>query len=224
MKLLQEKALRSRQRKLFEMYPDRGPLRRDLYGKHLAFFSDGKRYRERLFLAANRVGKTEGAGGYETALHLTGLYPRWWKGWRFARPIKAWAAGDTRETTRDIVQAKLLGPLDEMGTGLLPGRFILSFKRKSGVQDSVDFVKVRHVSGGTSVLKFKSYDQKRHAFQGTEQDLIWLDEEPPLDVYSECLVRTMTTNGRLMLTFTPLKGISDVVMAFLPGGKLPEDR
>ena len=30
---------------------------------------------ERAMMAANRVGKTWGAGGYETALHLTGRYP-----------------------------------------------------------------------------------------------------------------------------------------------------
>jgi phage terminase large subunit-like protein len=45
--------------------------------------------------------------------------------------------------------------------------------------------------------------------------VVWLDEEPPLDVYVECLVRTMTTGGLVMVTFTPLEGMSDVVMSFL---------
>jgi phage terminase large subunit-like protein len=61
----------------------------------------------------------------------------------------------------------------------------------------------------------------RGAFEGTEQDVVWLDEEPPLDVYVECLVRTMTTDGLVMVTFTPLEDMSDVVMSFLEGGKLP---
>ncbi len=39
---------------------------------------DGKPHRDRLALCANRVGKTEGMGGYETAIHLTGRYPHWW--------------------------------------------------------------------------------------------------------------------------------------------------
>ena len=56
---------------------------------------------------------------------------------------------------------------------------------------------------------------RRGAFEGTEQDVVWLDEEPPLDVYVECLVRTMTTDGLVMVTFTPLEGMSDVVMSFL---------
>jgi len=41
-------------------------------------------------------------------------------------------------------------------------------------------------------------------------------EEPPLDVYGECIIRTATTNGIVMLTFTPLAGMSEVVMGFLP--------
>src|SRR6516165_7127907 len=73
-------------------YPIAGPLRRDLYPKHLAFFRAGAERRERAFLAANRVGKSEGVGGYEITLHLTGRYPDWWKGRRFSRPITAWAA------------------------------------------------------------------------------------------------------------------------------------
>ena len=56
-------------------YPDEGPLRRELYPKHLEFFRAGIEHRERCFLAANRVGKTEGVGGYELTCHLTGEYP-----------------------------------------------------------------------------------------------------------------------------------------------------
>ena len=49
-----------------------------------------------------------------------------------------------------------------------------------------------------------------------------MDEEPDLNIYTECLTRTMTTNGMVICTFTPLLGLSDVVLLFLPGGKLPE--
>ncbi len=61
---------RHRQRRFFLFYPDTGPLRRELYQKHLEFFRAGAKYRERCFMAANRVGKTEGAGGYEIADRL----------------------------------------------------------------------------------------------------------------------------------------------------------
>jgi phage terminase large subunit-like protein len=171
-------------------------------------------------LAANRVGKTEGVGGYEMSLHLTGQYPEWWTGRRFNKPIRAWASGDTSKTVREILQLKLLGPVGAWGTGLIPGETIERTVRAAGVPDTVEIVYVKHVSGGTSLLLFKSYDQRRESFQGTEQDVIWLDEEPPLDIYTECLLRTMTNNGMLMLTFTPLLGMSEVVLTFLPGGRL----
>src|SRR3954453_10339902 len=105
--MLTEKTLRASRSSIKTLYPDDGPLRRELYPKHLKFFAAGRTAQERCMMAANRVGKTFGVGGYETALHLTGLYPDWWEGHRFAAPIAAWAAGDTSETTRDIVQSAL---------------------------------------------------------------------------------------------------------------------
>ncbi|TXN40070.1 hypothetical protein FV233_27215, partial [Methylobacterium sp. WL7] len=123
--LLAEKNRRAARRKLFSLYPDTGPLRRELYPKHLAFFAAGATEYDRCMLAANRIGKSFGVGGYETALHLTGAYPEWWVGRRFSHPTDAWAAGDTSETTRDIVQAILMGPLGELGKGLIPGDSII---------------------------------------------------------------------------------------------------
>ncbi|MFT8365829.1 MAG: terminase family protein [Gluconobacter cerinus] len=227
--ILEEKEYRKSRRKLFTYYPDTGPLRRELYPKHLAFFRAGREHRERLMLAANRVGKTEGMGGYETAVHLTGRYPHWWEGRRYDRPIKAWAAGKTNETTRDIIQTKLFGSVSRngqskafSGTGLVPGEDLGSVTWKQGVADLADTIQIKHQSGGWSVLGLKAYQQGRGSFEGTEQDLIWLDEEPPLDVYTEALIRTMTTNGMALLTFTPLEGMSEVVMSFLEDGKMPE--
>lgn len=220
--LLQERQRRTDRRLLFWYYPETGPLRRELYAKHLEFFAAGLSYRERCMLAANRVGKTEGVGGYETVLHLTGRYPDWWPGRRFDRPVKAWAAGDTAKTVRDIVQRKLLGPPNAHGTGLIPGDDVVSTAAWAGVPDAVESVIVKHQSGGQSLLQLKSYDQKREAFQGTEQDLIWLDEEPPLAIYTECLLRTMTTQGMMLSTFTPLEGLSETVMHFLPDGQIQE--
>ena len=171
----------------------------------------------------HNCGKTE-SGAYEVTAHLTGLYPHWWEGRRFSRPTRFWAAGKTNETTRDIVQAKMLGKIvgsgpakSVDGTGMMLGEKVGSVRWKQGITDFIDTVRVKHVSGGWSLLGLKSYQQGRGSFEGTEQDGIWLDEEPPLDVYEECLVRTATTGGIVMLTFTPLEGISDTVKQFLPG-------
>lgn len=225
--LLAERERRASRRKLFTLYPDTGPLRRELYPKHLQFFRLGAVHEERLFLAGNRVGKTEGGGGFEVALHLTGRYPEWWEGRRFSRAVNGWAAGDTRQTTRDIQQSVLLGPPEAIGTGLIPGDDIVRTKPLQGVPDGIETVYVRHVSGGLSRLGFKSYDQGRRSFQGTKKDFVWLDEEPPLDVYSEAVMRTASTRpgqkgGLMLCTFTPLQGMSATVMHFMPDGMLPE--
>ena len=172
---------------------------------------------------------TEGMGGYETALHLTGRYPAWWIGHRMNRPISCWAAGKSNEATRDIIQAKLFGKVAWRGrekvfsgTGLVPAEDIGGVTWKRGVANLADIVQVRHRGGGWSTIGLKSYEQKRGGFEGTEQDLIWLDEEPPVDVYEECGIRLMTTRGHLLLTFTPMEGMSKVVLEFIPGGSLPD--
>jgi len=192
-----------------------GALRRELYPKHLEFFAAGKVHRERCFLAANRIGKTEGVGAYETALHLTGQYPEWWIGKRFPTGISAWAAGKDSKTTREILQMKLLGPYGDFGTGMIPGDAIIATSPKPGVPEAIETITVRHKSGQKSRLVLKAYDQGRDSFVGTEQHVIWLDEECNRDIYIECLTRTMTTDGVVILTFTPLLGMTDIVKDFL---------
>lgn len=214
--LLAEIERKGKENRIRSLFPDSGPFRRELYPKHLQFFEAGLTHQERCMMAGNRVGKTV-VGGFETTLHLTGRYPDWWPGYRFKHPIEAWAAGDTSETTRDIVQAALMGPLGEVGTGLIPRADIVGEPTKRmGVAGAMDSGRIRHVSGGESLLGFKSYDQGRKKFQGTAKHLIFLDEEPPADVYDECLMRLMTTNGLMLCTFTPLEGLTEVSLRFLP--------
>lgn len=228
LELLREKKVRERGRKINSYFPDSGPLRRELYKKHMEFFEYGATVRERAFIAANRVGKTESGGGYEFVCHLTGNYPKWWPGRKFTKPVDAWAAGDTGKTVRDIIQNKLLGKFGDFGSGLIPKELIFKTTPKQGIPEAIDTIYVKHKSGGLSLVSLKSYDQRREAFQGTEKDVIWLDEEPPLDVYTECVLRTMDTtgtgnhNGIVMLTFTPLMGMSEAVMQFLPNGEIRE--
>lgn len=209
-------------RKIDAYFPDEGPLRRDLYQKHLRFFEAGRDVRERCSLSANRVGKTESLGGYELVLHLTGQYPAWWPGRKFDRPTLCWAAGDTGKTVRDILQAKLMGPYGNFGTALIPGAAIVDHKTKSGVADAVELVYVRHTTGGISTLVFKSYDQGRVAFQGNEPDVILEDEEAPEQVHMECVTRTMTNDGMVMVTYTPLEGLTPTVLLFAPNGEMNE--
>lgn len=203
--LLAEKDRRKRTNRLAEYKP---------YPKQREFHEAGAKFRERLLLAANQVGKTLSAG-FEVAMHLTGRYPPDWQGRRFDHPIVAWVASETMEVSRDASQRILLGRAEERGTGAIPGDLILELAAYPNVKDAVSVAKVRHTSGGVSIVVFKSYDQGRKKFQGDSIDLFWPDEEPPESIYTEGLTRTNATGGMVMMTFTPLLGMSDVVKRFL---------
>lgn len=219
-KLDEEMERRRKTRKFQSYYPDTGPLRRELYSKHLEFFQAGKTKIARAAIAGNRTGKTT-LNAYETTCHLTGLYPEWWDGRRFTTPVDWWAASDTGETTRDILQLEFCGKINEIGTGMIPKHLIVGDpSRRRGIADAIDTVYVKHVSGGVSSLSFKSYDQGREKFQGTKKHGISLDEEPNMGIYTECLTRLMSTtpgveDGSMICTFTPLQGMSAVVLMFL---------
>lgn len=184
------------------------------YNKQAKFHAAGLIFRERLLRAGNQNGKTW-AGGCEGAYHLTGDYPDWWEGKRFENPITMWASGVTGETTRDNPQRVLIGTVGEIGTGTIPGHLIVDKAPARGVSDLLDYVKVRHISGGLSTLRFKYYEQGRQKWQGPPVEVVWYDEEPPEDIYDEGLARTIATSGIAFLTFTPLLGMSSIVRRFL---------
>jgi phage terminase large subunit-like protein len=204
-KLEAVKAQRARENKLAHYSP---------YPKQAAFHAAGATRRERLFMCGNQLGKTL-AGGMEAAMHATGRYPDWWQGRRFDKPTVGWVAGTTNETTRDTVQRILLGRDSERGTGSIPKDAIAELVSARGIPDLLDSIKVHHVSGGISVIGIKSYQRGREAFQGETLSWIWLDEESPLDLYTECLTRTNVDQGPIWLTFTPILGLSDTVGRFL---------
>lgn len=202
-------------------------LCRCLYVKHVAFMESGREFNERLFMAGNRIGKTD-AAAFELTAHLTGRYPDWWRGRRFDKPIRAWVAGETMETTRNIVQVALLGPFKDVPsrewTGLVPTHLIREFptRKSGGVPNCIDAFEVKHVSGVYSSVAFKSYDQGERGFQGTEQDVIWLDEQCPPEIYNECLMRILTTDGMIMTTFTPLEGLTEFIQHYLASAVMPD--
>lgn len=192
------------------------------YNKQKEFHAAGALHRERLFMAGNQLGKTV-AGSNEWAMHLTGKYPEWWEGRRFDFPVRLWAAGETRVSTRDTVQKLLVGEPEkeeEWGTGAIPAADLIDWSRAMGVANALDSVTVKHISGGTSTLLFKAYEQGRAKWQGDTLHGVWFDEEPPQDIYTEGMARTNATSGIVMLTFTPLKGMSDVVQMFLSDSDL----
>jgi phage terminase large subunit-like protein len=192
-----------------------GPLSIEHYPRHKTFFDCTATYKESLFMAANRVGKSE-AGAYTATCWATGLYPDWWQGRVFDKPTNGWVVGDTNETVRSILQEKLLG--SPHGTGLLPESCIEDVVIRPNTGGTVDTIYVKHVSGKISRIQFRTYQQGPEAFYGTAKDWIWLDEEPTgkdaLMIWNQCYVRTMTTDGSILITFTPLHGVTPMIRMF----------
>lgn len=187
------------------------------YGWQQKFVTASSNCFQLLAMTGNRCGKTY-TGGFIMACHLTGLYPDWWDGKRWYEPIEAWAAGISTDTTRDILQSELLGNWknpDAYGTGMIPKELIVDTVNKPGTPGAVQSVLVRHISGGVSTLDFKSYEMSQDKFMGTAKHLIWLDEECPKDIFTQCVTRTATTGGIVYLTFTPEAGMTEIVKDFM---------
>ena len=114
----------------------------------------------------------------ELAAHASGQYPPWWRGYRFDRAIRAWAAGETTEVVRATIQLLLLGEPGQHGTGCIPKSALLEVVPARGLADLADVIRVQHVSGDVSTISLKAYSQGRERFQGATIDYLWLDEEP----------------------------------------------
>ena len=138
------------------------------YGFQKNFHETGEVANQRLLMAANRVGKSY-VGGMEMAIHSTGLYPDWWKGRKFDRPIRGWVCGASNETTRDICQKELFGQPDnpkDKGKGSIPKHLIGETTRKPGVPNAFSSVMVKHVSGDWSRIGFKAYEMGSEKLSG----------------------------------------------------------
>ena len=156
--------------------------------------------RNRWVFGGNRTGKTE-CGAVEAVWFARGIHPYR----KITGATKGWIVSLTQEVQRDVAQEKFLS--------YLPKSWIEKIVMRKGREDSpdsgvIDFVLVKNIFGTVSTVGFKSCDQGRQRFQGTSQDWIWFDEEPPKDIYDECRMRVLDTCGEIWGTMTPLMGLT----------------
>jgi phage terminase large subunit-like protein len=183
---------------------------------------------EALLRAGNQLGKTQAAGAQVT-MDAVAFYPDWYAGRRFLVPPKierpfdfmAWASCTTSSKTRDGAQVKLLGDIRQqggLGAGLIPLDNIVGRPTMArGISDFVDTVNLTRETGGKGLLRFKTYEMGREAFQGEPVDVVWLDEDISREddtIYGECLARLTTTNGRIICSMSPLLGLSPLRKRF----------
>ena len=184
----------------------------------IRFFKTGGSDR-RGILAANRIGKTVSTC-YEVAMHLTGQYPDWWpeSARRFTKPVTVMVAGEGWDQVARVLQNELLGTQDvkiatALGTGAIPRAAIVTETMRNDGANCIG-VEVRHVSGTNSYLLFANYTQEVRQMQGFKLNLAVFDEQPPDDFFSEIVTRTATTQGQVLCSFTPLKGLNGLVSKF----------
>lgn len=189
------------------------------YAKQALFHSMGAEKREIALFAGNQLGKTMAASN-EVAIHLTGLYPGWWKGRRFTKGNHWLAGSESGELTRRGVQRYLFGrdPRENPGTGSIPANCILDLSWSRHVNDFIDTAKIKFTapdgSEGVSTVSLKSYDQGKSKWQADTVDGVWFDEEPDEGLYIEGLTRTNATQGMVMVTCTLLKGMTAIASRF----------
>lgn len=168
-------------------------------GKLLQFTPDKKIFG---LLGGNRSGKTE-VGAFLSVVWLLGKdYFRNSPAWDFVQhlpvpepPNNIWVVGLDFPMLRDVIWREKLR-LGKDHPGFLPKSDLLITK----ISDS-DY---QIFAQNGSVITGKSADSGREKFQGASVDLVWIDEEPEVEIFDECYQRTVDCAGKILLTLTPL--------------------
>ncbi len=169
-----------------------------VHSKQLEFHKCQKR--NRWVFGGNRSGKTE-CGAVETVWRARGIHP-----YRLNRPrTDGWVVSVSSEVQKDVAQKKIL---EYLHPDWIERIVMLEGSKDYPEGGVIDTIYVRNISGGISSIAFKSAQQGREKFQGASLDYVWFDEEPPKDIYLECLMRVVDKVGDVYATMTPLKGLT----------------
>lgn len=160
------------------------------HDKQVIFHSSDKRHR--LYIGGNRSGKTTG-GILEDLMWLTGKHPY-------------------RKVPQGGVRGRIVGVDFSDGIEkILKPEMIrwcpVSELRGNSWTDAWDSqTRTLNFENG-SFVEFMSYEQEVAKFAGTSRHFIHFDEEPPQDIYIECLTRLIDTKGSWWMTLTPVMGM-----------------
>ncbi len=158
------------------------------HDKQIAFHSSTEK--EKLFIGGNRSGKTVGAV-CEDIMWATGKH-------KFrtdlpSPPIRGRiVAVDIEDGIKKII-------LPELAKWTPPSSLI-----NDSWEDSYDKQSRTLTLNNGSFIELMSYEQDVEKFAGTSRHFVHFDEEPPKDIYDECLMRLVDTDGSYWITMTPL--------------------
>lgn len=148
----------------------------------------------RQFIGGNRSGKTVG-GATEIVWYATGKHP--FKRLLWEPPVKL------RVVTVDFTQGLEQIVKPEIKKWLPPSELV------NGSWEQSYNKQLRELTlDNGSTIEFMSYEQELEKFAGTSRHGIWFDEEPPSDIFTECKLRLIDTNGDWWMTMTPVEGMT----------------
>jgi hypothetical protein len=162
-----------------------------------------------LLLAANRIGKTYSCLA-TVAQHATLTYAKSWNGYRYTKKnLTIWVGCITASEAEDLETKLFDGDGDDLPF-IHPSLVVYRNKTKKRF-------KVKNSLGGVTHISIKTYNLKNKGdavstWKAKKVDFIMLDEQPPMEVMNECVMRIMDTgkNDRGMiviaatcLTYTP---------------------
>lgn len=164
-------------------------------------------HQELCVLGGNRAGKTEWAAKRIVAAMVN------------APNARVWCLHTTSQSSIQMQQNVIWKYIPPEFKGLKKGRVTnIQYSQKNGFSDGT------FIFPNGSQCYFMNYAQEKRVIEGGECDIIWCDELVPLDWIETLRYRVVTRRGKLIVTFTPISGYTNVVKEYISGCKVLESR
>lgn len=176
------------------------------------------RFDECLILGGNRSSKSEYAARRMAQAFLgrdiSGKMPEWMKEKAQTRGIRIWCLHTTHMTSVSSQQNVIYKYLPtELKTAKKNKTTQIAWNQKNGFSDNTAVYEKNQIW-------FLNYSQDIKVIEGAEVDYVWCDELVPQDWLETLRYRLVTRNGKLLVTFTPLEGYSQVVKEFVSTSRI----
>ena len=192
------------------------------YGTELPAWADANdllnRFNELVILGGNRASKTEYAAKRMAqaflGTDLNGHMPDWIKEKCNGKKINIWCLHTTHMTSVSMQQNVFYKYLpQELKNVKRNSRISISWTQKNGFSDNTA------VYNGNQIW-FLNYFQDIRVVEGGEVDFVWCDELVPADWLETLKYRLITRNGKLLVTFTPVQGYTQVVKEYITTSRI----
>jgi len=150
--------------------------------------------KEKLYIGGNRSGKTTGAIA-EDVMRACGRHP-----YRTDLPSPPVYGRIVAVDFEEGVKKMVIPELQKWTP--------LSMLRNGSWDDSYDKQSRTLTLVNGSFIELMSYEQEVEKFAGTSRHFVHFDEEPPEDIYDECMMRLVDTDGDYWIAMTPLIELS----------------